>query len=57
MALTGQLLTISAQSQSAQSSEITCDFPFSILNAFGQRASQVPHPMQSSSLTIGFGID
>lgn len=57
IALTGQLETTSAQSQSPQSSEITWDFPFSILNTFGQSASQVPQPMQISSFTLAFGID
>jgi hypothetical protein len=58
IALTGQLVTASLQSQPAfsQSSPITWDFPSSTLNIWGQSASQVPHPMQISSLTFGFGI-
>jgi hypothetical protein len=56
MALTGQLEIISSQLQSVQSSDMTFDFPSSILNTFGQSASQVPQPMQSSSFTFAFGI-
>lgn len=56
MALTEQLEIISSQLQSPQSPAITFDFPFSILNTFGQSASHIPQPMQSSSFTAAFGI-
>jgi len=56
IALTGQLSTTSWQLQSAHSREITFDFPFSTLKTFGQRDSQAPHPMQTSSFTFAFGI-
>jgi hypothetical protein len=48
MALTGQEATTSSQLHSTQSSEITCDFPFSSLKTLGQSDSQVPQPMQIS---------
>jgi hypothetical protein len=58
MADTGQLSTTSWQLQSARhSSEITTDFPSSILNTFGQRDSQVPQPMQRSLFTFAFDIN
>lgn len=53
---TGQLSITSWQLQSPHSSAITLDFPFSILKTFAQRDSHVPHPMQISSFTFGFGI-
>jgi hypothetical protein len=56
MALTGQLSTTSWQLHSAQSAATTWLLPFSILKTFGHIDSQVPQPMQISSLTFAFGM-
>jgi len=56
MAFTGQLLAISSQLQSLQSSAITSALPFSTLKTCGQTDSQVPQPMQISWLIFGFDI-
>ena len=56
IALTGQESIASWQLQSPQSSDITWDFPSSILNTPGHNDSQVPQPIQSSSFTFGLAI-